>query len=412
MIAIHLLLASASVLRGARADSLSLHTGEALVNNIVVPKEISNFAKDGASAQWASGYPKEWGSENYHYQFNEPDPEDSFSAGITPDEKYLAMNNGTHITFINLEKNTTASTLALVMPKKILALSLTLRHAPQGGYDVFASGSNGGKNGITTATVRIRVSSNLTAIGNFSTYQGGIGAISKQGRLASLSGYIYDMEGTDTPIATLTDRPDLTDLSFSPDGIHLASVSWRARTADLWNATSGQKIYQFPATNAQNWVTRFSPDGRYLAIAVGSNNNTIQLYTLGNLTAPPTEMKVFNGWPRALDWSPDSKTLAVADENRLRIFNVPSGEVIQTWEVEGVRYGPSPSGVSFLAEGKRLTWTFLYGTYLYEFETNTKWYWVPRAIDHIWGGMGFSFLSKTNVAVTHDGDSTVRFWKI
>jgi WD40 repeat protein len=410
MIITHLLLVSTGLLRTASARSL--RTREGLVNNILVPQEKSDFTKNGISAQWASGYPKEWGFEDLHCQFNEPDPEDTFTSTITLDERYLVMGNGTHIRFIDLERNSTASTIAIVMPDRIRALTLMSRPAPQGGYDVFTGGSSGGKYDIISTTVHVRLSSDLEPIGKPSNYQGGVGDISKQGKLASLSGYIYDLEGTDTPIAKLTGQPDITDLSFSPDGFHLASVSWNAETADLWNATSGEKIYQFPATKAQNWVTQFSPDGNYIAIALGSSNNTIQIYTLGNLTAPPIEIKGFNDWPRNLDWSPGSKSLVVSDRDRLRIFKVPSREVVQTWEVNGTVNGLSPYGVSFLDNGNKLTWTYRDGRYLYDFKENTKWYWTPRTMDHIWGSMGFSFLSQKSVAVTHDGDSTVRFWKI
>jgi WD40 repeat protein len=299
MIATHLLLASAGLLRTSR--SLSLHAREVLVNDFLVPKEKSDFMNDGIRAQWAYGYPKQWGSEDYHYQFSKPDPEDTFSLGPTSDEKYLAISNGTHVTLIDLEQNSTVSTLALAMPDRIAALTLMLRPTPEGGYDVFLSGSGGGKYDIISATVRIGLSSELKPAGNASIYQGGIGDISKQGKLASLSGYIYDLEGTDTPIATLTDRLDITDLSFSPDGVYSASVSWHAQTADLWNATFGRKIFQFPATKGQNWATQFSPDGKYTAIAFGSANNAIRVYNLENLTAPPAEIKGFNDWPRNLD---------------------------------------------------------------------------------------------------------------
>jgi WD40 repeat protein len=299
MIVTHLLLVSTGLLQTASA--LSLRARERFVNNILVPHEKFYFTKDGVNAPWAAGYPKEWGSEDFHYQFNEPDPEDSFSSAITQDERYLVMGNGTHIRFIDLERNSTASTIALAMPDRIRALTLMSRPIPQGGYDVLTSGSSGGKYDVISATVRIRISSDLQPVGDPSIYQGGVGDISKQGKLASLSGYIYDLEGTDTPIATLTNQPDITDMSFSPDGVHLASVSWHAETADLWNATSGEKIHKFPATRAQNWVTQFSPDGKYIAIVLGSSNNTIQVYAIGNLTTPPTEIEGFNDWPRNLD---------------------------------------------------------------------------------------------------------------
>jgi WD40 repeat protein len=410
MIATHILLVTAGLFQVA--SSLSLRAREVLVSNTPVPKEKSDFTKNNVSARWASGYPKEWGSEDYHYQFNEPDPEDNFSSGITSDEKYLAMSNGTHVTFIDLDANSTVSIITLAMPDGIAALTLMLRSAPQGGYDLFQAGSSGSKYDRISATVRIRLSSDLKPVGKPVVYQGEIGDISKQGKLAFLTGSIYDLEGTETPIATLTNQSDITRMSFSPDGVHLASVSWYAKTADLWNATSGQKIFQFPATNAQNWVTRFSPDGKYIAIALGSSNNTIQLYTIDNLTNPPIEIKGFNDWPRYLDWSPDSSTLAVADTARLRMFKVPSQEVVQKWEVDDAGSMIPPIGVSFLENGNKLTWMYRDGRYLYDFEKNTKWYWAPRTLDHIWGGNGFSFLSKKNTVVTQDGDSTVRFWKI
>lgn len=51
------------------------------------------------------------------------------------------------------------------------------------------------------------------------------------------------------------------------------------------------------------------------------------------------------------------------------------------------------------------------GRYLYDFEKNVKYYWTPRTSDHLWGSMGISFLNKKNTVITHDGDSTVLFWK-
>jgi hypothetical protein len=99
----------------------------------------------------------------------------------------------------------------------------------------------------------------------------------------------------------------------------------------------------------------------------------------------------------------------VADRDRLRIFRVSSQEVVQTWEVGGGENGFSPYDVSFLDNGNKLTWTYRDGRYLYDFEKNTKWYWTPRTMDHIWGSMGCSFLNQKNLAVTHDGNLTVRF---
>jgi hypothetical protein len=237
MFANHLLLASTVLL--PTVSSNSLRARDASVNNVLIPGGKTNFAKDGVSAQWAAGYPKEWGSVNNHYQFNEPDPEDSFASAITPDEKYLEMPNGTHVKFVDLEKNSTTTIIALAMPERIRTWTLMLRPAPQSGHVVLSSGTSGGKYDVISATVRIRLPADLSPVGKHSVYPGEIGAITAQGKVASLSGYIYDLEGTETPSSLHTGQPNLTGMNFSPDGQRLASVSWHAGTADLWNVTSG-----------------------------------------------------------------------------------------------------------------------------------------------------------------------------
>ncbi|KAL1604990.1 hypothetical protein SLS60_004533 [Paraconiothyrium brasiliense] len=409
--AFKLILATAGLLEAVRSTAVP-GVKTVLVNNVVVPKTKSDFAKNNVTAKWAPGYPKEWGSEDFHYQLNTPDPDDNFNAVVTNDEKYLAVTNGSYVEFIDLDKNATASGFAFQVPEKQLAIGLTIRPATQGGYDVF-TGVVSYKYDTPKTTIRQRIGSDLKPVGQPIVYQGSIGAISKQGKLVSPSGYVYDLETTNnTPIATLKGQPDLTDFSFAPDGVHLASVSWHEETADLWNATSGEKIFSFPATKAQNWLTRFSPDGKYVAFALGSSNNTVQIYTLANYTAAPIEIKGFNDWPRYLDWSPTSEQIAIADDGRLRVYNVPSKEVTQTWQVDSTNDYYPAIGISWLDNGNKITWQWRDGKYLYDFESNTEWLWTINNTAHSWGPSTFYLLSKKGYAVTVDGDSTVRFWKI
>jgi WD40 repeat protein len=386
-----------------------------LINNVLIPETKSNFANNNVTAKWALGYPKERGSEDFSYQFNLPDPEDTFNAVVTDDGKYLTLFNKTHVEFIDVGKNTTASLLPFQSPVNTFVSGLTVRPAAQGGYEVLTGFNSRSMYDSPTMTLRQRVGTDLKPIGASITYQGSISAISKQGKMVSPDGYIYDLESTsNSAVATLKDQHDLTDFSFSPDGVHLASVSWNAMTADLWNATSGEKIFHFPDTGAQNWLTRFSPDGEYVAIALGSSNNTIQIYALSNLTAPPIEIKGFNDWPRNLDWSSTSQQIAIADDGRLRVYNVPSKEIVQNWELTGLQdgYYYQPTGVKWLDHGNKLSWQWSYAKYMYDFETNSEWVWTIRDTDHSWGPEGLYLLEEKGYAVTVDGDSTVRFWKI
>ncbi|KAF2439178.1 lytic polysaccharide monooxygenase [Karstenula rhodostoma CBS 690.94] len=391
---IKLLLATTGIVQAAYSAALPGFK-TVLVNTVLVPKTKSDFAKNNVTAKWASGYPREWGSEDFHYQLNAPDPEDNFDAVVTSDEKYLVMFNGSYIEFIDVEKNTTASGFAFRVPDKQYAVDLTVRPATKGGYDVFM-GIASYKYDTPKTFLRQRVGSDVKPIDQPILYQGSIGAISKQGKLVSRYGYIYDLETTsNTPVATLKGQPAVTDLSFSPDGVHLSSVSWNEKTANLWNATSGEKIFSFPATNSQNWLTRFSPDGKYVAIALGSGNNTLQIYAMSNLTAAPIEIKDFNDWPRQLDWSPDSQQIAVGDRGRLRILNFPSKEVTQTWEIDITdNYPPTAISPSWLDGGKKISWQWNVGEYLYDFETNTEWLWNVGPLDHVWGPQKIFLVKK------------------
>jgi len=408
MLDYHLLCAFASLLHLATAQDIQYE----LVNTVVIPKVKNDFAKNNVTAQWAASYPKEWGSEDFQYQFTDPDPNDIFSATVSDNEKYLAMFNGTHAKFIDLSTNSTISVLNMGVPTTIVAYSLTFRSSSHDQYDVLI---NGGRSKYDTPNtiIRWRLGSDLQPLGDSIIYEGGVGSISKQGKLATTSGYVYDLESTNTSAVILDGQPRISDMSFSPDGVHLSTVSWQDETADLWNATSGEKIFTFPPTKAQNWVTRFSPNGKYIAIGLGSNNNTVQIYTLENLSAKPAEIKGFNTWPRTIEWSQDMKYIATGDVGRMRVWRVPELELAQTWEVSASGNGVYElSGVAWVDGGNKLTFEFRDGRFLYDFENNIKWWWSPRVLDHLWNGSGLSFLKKMGYVVTEDGDSIVRFWKV
>lgn len=337
MVGAHIVLCATGLLQPVYSAVLP-NVKTVLVNNVLVPKTKSNFAKNNVTAKWAPGYPKEWGSEDYHYQINDPEPDDNFRFAFADDGKVLALSNLTHVKIFDLSKNTSASTFPLQGPTGNLVTDLKIWPAIQGGYELFA-GYAAYQYDSPKITRRQHIDSNLEPVGTQIEYSGPIGAISKEGKLASLSGYIYDLSTTnDAPVATIEGQPDLTDFSFNPDGVRLASVSWHAMTADLWNSTSGEKIFSFPPTQSQNWAARFSPDGKYILFVLGSPKNTIQIYQSADLTAAPMEIKGFNDWPRNFAWSPSGEQLAIGDQARLRVFNIPSQEIVQTWEIDVLGY--------------------------------------------------------------------------
>ncbi|KAF2866959.1 hypothetical protein BDV95DRAFT_598479 [Massariosphaeria phaeospora] len=374
-------------------------------NVVLVPGLKSDMKKGDVPAQWAEGYPKKWDFEDFYLQFNKPEPGDRFSGIVTENEKHLVMFNGSHATFVDLDTNTTVTTFGLEITDNIIVGGLSVRSNPQGGYDLFTD---------TPAVVfRRRVGSDFKLIGGVSSYPtGAIGDFDKNGRMATLDGIIYDLNNPDVDNVTFKNPPRITGMSFSGDAKYISTIGWEDKSADLWNATSGEKILQFPPTNAQNWVTKISPNNKHVAIGLGTG--FIQIYSLANLTAEPKVLGPFNSWIRAMEWSPDSKWFATPDYGRVQLWKFPEGEHVQTWEVDGF---PGlelrmPTGLCWLDNGNKISWMYRDGRYMYDFEQNLKWWWTLGLDDHSWGGGGVQFLKNRGYVATADGDSLMRFWKI
>lgn len=383
------------------------------------PNTKSDFAKDGVPAKWAPGHPKEWGMEEFQVQFSAPEPLDNFQATVSPDEKYLALFNGSHVRVTDLDtaNNAVVTTIPFALPDnyrgtKGWALDLSLRARSQGGYDVLVD--SGDPYGSAEFTARQILSADAQPIGTLDVFDGGKGSVSPTGLLATNHANVYDLESSRIKqVSALQDATEITDLSLGPDGVRLATVSWNAETTPyLWNATSGAKIFTFPETTAQNWLVRISPDGEYVAMCLGSAIKTIQIYSLRDLQQAPIEITGFNDWPREMSWSPTSKQIAVGDNGRLHVFDVPSKALVQRWQVDAVDFVYTPWGSQWLDGGKKIAWIWRDGKYLYDFETNTEWLWTVRRTDRVWGPANLYYLKKKGYVVTVDGDSTVRFWKL
>ncbi|ORY04388.1 WD40-repeat-containing domain protein [Clohesyomyces aquaticus] len=411
MVASHFLYAFAGLLEVTLGRSVSPRQTNSSNDLIPIPKFKFDFKKADVPAQWATGYPKKWGSEDSRLQFNVPIPEDIFNGVLTDDEKYVGMFNGSHAMFVDLDTRATISTFSLG-PADSYNSGLTVRKTSNGEYDVFITAS-AYRYASTSKTVRRHLTKDFQPVGEESFYDvGDIKAFDKDGRMATTDGYIIDVGSTNITIK-LKNPPKISDMSFSSDGQYLSTVGWQDMSADLWNTTSGDRILQFPATNAQNWVTRISPDNKYVLISLGTGS--IQLYSLANLTAQPTVLSHFNNWIRNIEWSPDGKYLATGDDDRLQLWKFPEAVVVQTWEVynQGApTYGSAPYGIVWMDGGSKISWSYRYGRYMYDFEKNERYWFTPGLWDHSWGGNGISFLKKKGLVMTVDGDSFIRFWKV
>ncbi len=137
-------------------------------------------------------------------------------------------------------------------------------------------------------------------------------------------------------------------LSFAPDGKALASCSYD-KTVRLWEVATGRELYCWKGHQQPVYCLAFSPDGKTLAS--GGYDKAIRLWDL----ATGKQRAVFGGQPGAVEavaFSPDGTLLAAGylRENRLRLIDVASGEVVR--ELKG--HTNDPQGLAFLPGGREL----------------------------------------------------------
>jgi len=111
-------------------------------------------------------------------------------------------------------------------------------------------------------------------------------------------------------------RDRVTDISFSPDGKILASVS-ADNTLKLWNVILVRSL----AGHDRNvWSVSFSPNGKTLASA--SLDSTINLWNIDDGTLLQT-LKRHRHWLTSVSFSPDGKTLA----------STSSDQIVKLWKL-------------------------------------------------------------------------------
>lgn len=183
---------------------------------------------------------------------------------------------------------------------------------------------------------------------------------------------------------------------FSPDGKWLASADGGA-TVQLWNVATGKSSHTLEHKNSVRCFA-FSPDGQQLASA--GNDGILRLWDVTTAQTVRTFQVPGLGAVHTLMFSPDGKSLAVAEGAMVRLFDLGSGQTIRTFRGPSRCFAFSPDGKSMASASD---------------ETVRSWDVATGQLLHIYTGHQ---TSVNRVAFSTDGcflasashDRTVKVW--
>lgn len=382
-------------------------------DGIAVPKPIRDFSKNNVSAEWAPGYPKAWGSEDFRFQEETPDPQSDFWGAVTQNERYAALLNESHIKFLEIDTKSILP-IAKRYPEGARPQQTVLRPAPGGEYDIFSSASR--LNDSSSHLYRQRFSSDGIPTGDWSTYSGTFQSFSDNYRMVTTTGVIYDMSRQNQTVSFIGENAnERYYTALSPDGRYVVTSDYtyetRNITITLWNATSGQEIGVLPRDNVPALYVVFSRDNKYIATCGGEFGEDMitRFYRVDDLTAPPIALPNARMNTCSLQWNLDSSLVAQMQSSSLYIWKFPELTLYQAWETDYPRQ--LVEDIVWLDGGKKIGFMFHNGRWIYDFETNLKWWITNRPTDRVWGSNVLHYLEKTDSFVTIGGDASVRFWK-
>lgn len=149
----------------------------------------------------------------------------------------------------------------------------------------------------------------------------------------------------------VVEGPLLTQALFTPDGKTLAVA--KAGQPTLWDASTGKRIRRIGWQQGIEVAITLSPDGKRLATANESQDKVRVWETATGKELPaitlPGELPQ-SGGRYTLAFSPDGRSLAVADRDGLRLLDVAARRLVRTFRTEGT-FAFAPDGKTLATAG-------------------------------------------------------------
>lgn len=147
-------------------------------------------------------------------------------------------------------------------------------------------------------------------------------------------------------------------VSFSPNGKILASAS-DDKTMKLWNLETGTMLMSLEGDNKKVVAAAFHPDGDRLASI--DEDKTLKIWTVADgklLYSIEYAGLIDDDRLKALSYSPDGKTMAIATRNRVRLWSgdandIPTIELGERADLNSISFSPNSEQIA-IAVGKKV----------------------------------------------------------
>jgi RNA polymerase sigma factor (sigma-70 family) len=158
---------------------------------------------------------------------------------------------------------------------------------------------------------------------------------------------------TGKELRRLSDFPRTCTVDFSPDGKRVAINSGDVTVLDVASENQVFKVDRTDWFPIANMPICYSPDGKTLAASYYEGDRDKAMVKILDASTGREKMRLSNVSPfHTLSFSPDSRTLAVGQEESVRVFDVVSGKCIRHIPGEGVPF----ARVIFSRDSRMLAW--------------------------------------------------------